>query len=62
MKCAAEMGSGAMIYIPSFTKIGSDIRRLMEGGNSQTHRQHGQHISLFSFFQNKGSGLIKMYL
>jgi hypothetical protein len=24
MKCAVEMGSGAMIYIPSFIKIGSD--------------------------------------
>jgi hypothetical protein len=33
MKYAVEMGSGAMIYIPSFIKIGSGIQKLMvEGG------------------------------
>jgi hypothetical protein len=32
MKYAVEMGSGAMIYIPSFIKIGSDIQQLMVGG------------------------------
>jgi hypothetical protein len=31
MMCAAEMGSGAMIYIPSFVKIGSGIEKLMGG-------------------------------
>jgi hypothetical protein len=31
MKYAAEMGSGAMIYVPSFIKIGSDIQKLIEG-------------------------------
>jgi hypothetical protein len=45
MKYAVEMGSVAMIYIPSFIKIGSGIQKLM-GGDSQTHRQHGDHISL----------------
>jgi hypothetical protein len=30
------MGSGAVIYIPSFIKIGSGIQRLIEG-DSQTH-------------------------
>jgi hypothetical protein len=35
MKCAVEMGSGAMIYIPSFIKIGSTIQNLMEGWDSQ---------------------------
>jgi hypothetical protein len=40
MKYAVEMGSGAMIYIPSFTKTGSGIRTLT-GEDSQTHRQHG---------------------
>jgi hypothetical protein len=29
MKYANEMGSGAMIYIPSFIKIGSPIQKLM---------------------------------
>jgi hypothetical protein len=32
MKYAAERDSGAMIYIPSFIKIGSGIQKLMEGG------------------------------
>jgi hypothetical protein len=29
MKYAIEMGSGAMIYIPSFIKIGSGIQNLI---------------------------------
>jgi hypothetical protein len=32
MKYAIEMGSGAMIYIPSFIKIGSGIQKMMGGG------------------------------
>jgi hypothetical protein len=31
MKYAVETGSGAMIYIPSFIKIGSAILELMGG-------------------------------
>jgi hypothetical protein len=31
MKYAAEMGSGAVIYIPSFIKIGSGIQQLIGG-------------------------------
>jgi hypothetical protein len=31
MKYAVEMGSGAMIHISSFTKIGSGIQKLMGG-------------------------------
>jgi hypothetical protein len=46
----------AMTYIPSFIKIGSAIKKFMrEGGH--THRQHGDRISLLSFFQNKKSRL-----
>jgi hypothetical protein len=37
MQCAVEMGSGAMIYIPSFIKIGSGIQRAA-GRGTQTHR------------------------
>jgi hypothetical protein len=38
MKYAVEIGSGAMIYIPSFIKIGLGIRKLMGvGGDTQTH-------------------------
>jgi hypothetical protein len=32
MKYAVEMGSGAMLYIPNFVKIGSGIQNLI-GGN-----------------------------
>jgi hypothetical protein len=32
MKYAAEMGSGAMIYIPSFIKTGSAIQKLIAWG------------------------------
>jgi hypothetical protein len=35
MKYAVEMGSDAMIYIPSFIKIGAVIQTLI--GDSQTH-------------------------
>jgi hypothetical protein len=35
MKYAAEMGSGGMIYIPIFIKIGSGIQKLIGG----IHRQ-----------------------
>jgi hypothetical protein len=31
MKHAVEMGSGGMIYIPSFIKIGSGFQKLMGG-------------------------------
>jgi hypothetical protein len=53
MKYAVEMGSGAVIYIQSFIKIGSGIQKLIDG-----YTQHGDRISvLFFFFQNKESGL-----
>jgi hypothetical protein len=45
MKYAVEMGLGAMIYIPSFIKIGSGIRKLMVG-EGFTDTQHGDCISL----------------
>jgi hypothetical protein len=31
MKYAVEMGSGAVIYLPSFVKIGSGIQKLIGG-------------------------------
>jgi hypothetical protein len=43
MKYAVEMGSGAMIYIPSFIKIGSGIQKLTGRGDTQ---RHGDRISL----------------
>jgi hypothetical protein len=45
MKYAVEMGSVGMIYIPHFIKTGSSIQNVM-GRDSQTHRQHGDRISL----------------
>jgi hypothetical protein len=42
MKCAVEMGSGAMIYVLSFIKIGSDIQKLM-GGYTDTQTGWGSH-------------------
>jgi hypothetical protein len=56
MKYVVKMGSGAMIYIPSFLKIGSDIHKL-RGRNSQTHRQLRVRTCLRSFYQNKKSRL-----
>jgi hypothetical protein len=50
------MGSGAMIYIPYFMKIGFRHSKVNKG-NSQTHRQHGDRISLLSLFQNKENRL-----
>jgi uncharacterized RmlC-like cupin family protein len=41
MKYAIEMGSGDMIYIPSFIKIGSVIQKLI-GEVKQTHRLKGR--------------------
>jgi hypothetical protein len=38
MKYAVEMDSRAMIYIPSFMKISSDIHTLMGGGGGAGHR------------------------
>jgi hypothetical protein len=50
MKYAIEMGSGSMIYVPSFMKIGGFT-------DTHTHRQHGDLISLLLFFHNKKSML-----
>jgi hypothetical protein len=45
------MGSDAMIYIPSFIKIGSGIQNLTEVIHTRTQRQYGNLISLFLFFK-----------
>jgi hypothetical protein len=43
MEYAVEIGSGAMIYIPSFIKIGSAIPKLLRG-------THGHNRTSLSFF------------
>jgi hypothetical protein len=50
MRYAVGMGSGAMIYVPSFIKTGSGIRKLT-GGDSQAHRAHGHLIAYFYFYK-----------
>jgi hypothetical protein len=36
MKCAVELGSGAMLHAPSLMQIGSGIQKVMWGINIQT--------------------------
>jgi hypothetical protein len=38
MKYAVEIGSGAMIYMPSFTRIGSGFQELTVGIHRHTDR------------------------
>jgi hypothetical protein len=57
MKYAVEIGSGVMIYIPSFIKIGSANQTLM--GTIYRHRRQSGPISLLSLFQNKKSRLTR---
>jgi hypothetical protein len=40
MKYAVEMGSGSMIYIPSFIEIGSATQKLIEGDTQTGWRSH----------------------
>jgi hypothetical protein len=61
MNYAVEMGSGAMIYIPSFMKTGSGIQKLWWKGDSHTHIEQDDLMSLLSFFQNKESRLIILW-
>jgi hypothetical protein len=43
MKYAVEMGSGAMMYVPGFIKIGSVIQKLIKG-DTHTHTHTHTHI------------------
>jgi hypothetical protein len=55
MKYAAEMVSGAVICIRTkFTPTKVDR------GNTHTHREHGNRISLLSFFLNKKSKILSL--
>jgi hypothetical protein len=60
------MGCCAVIYVPSFIKIGSGVQKLIGGyTDTHTHKQtnthtHGQNcdlISLLCIFQNEESRL-----
>jgi hypothetical protein len=37
MKYAVDIGSGAVIYVPSFIRIGSIIQKLIGGGGIHRH-------------------------
>jgi hypothetical protein len=39
MKYAVQMGSGAIMYIPSFIMIGSSIQKLIKGIHRHTERK-----------------------
>jgi hypothetical protein len=56
VKYAFEIGSGVIIYVPSFIKTGSGIQKLL-GVDSQRHRQEGDLIGLLLFFKKKESRL-----
>jgi hypothetical protein len=47
--------------MPSFTKIGSGIRKIIRGIHIQTHKEQGDLISLLLFFKNKESRLKVLY-
>jgi hypothetical protein len=55
MKYVVEMGSGGMIYVPSYIKIGSVIQKLMR--RIHRHRQHGYRMPIF-FTLNKKLRLV----
>jgi hypothetical protein len=59
MEYAVEIGLGAMICIPSFTKTSSYIQKLRWEGFTDTKR--GDPINLILFSQNKKSRL-KIYV
>jgi hypothetical protein len=55
MKYTVVMGSGAMIYMPSFIQIRSGIQQLLGGLQVHTHRHHGGLISIILSFKNKAN-------
>jgi hypothetical protein len=56
MKYAVEMGSGDVIYTPTFIKTGSHIQKLMCGWDTQRDKLYGDRVSLLLLFQSKKIG------
>jgi hypothetical protein len=50
MRYAVQMSSGAIIYIPNFINITSDIRKLIGEINRQTHNME----ITYTFFRKVG--------
>jgi hypothetical protein len=57
MKYAVEMGSDAMIYIPSIIKTGSGIQKLIKGDIHTYRELRIASTDFYFFFQNKKSRL-----
>jgi hypothetical protein len=53
------MGSGAVIYVPSFIKIGSSIQTLLTDARKHTHKQKRDLISLFHFSKIRKVGQLE---
>jgi hypothetical protein len=58
MKCAVEIGSDVMTYVPNVIKIASGIQKLIGGypyrhTGTHKHRQQSDPISLLLLFKNK---------
>jgi hypothetical protein len=51
MRYAVQMGSDAMIHVPSFIEIGSGIQKLNHRvTHTHTYKYHDDFVSLLSFF------------
>jgi hypothetical protein len=50
------MGSGAVIYVPSFIKIDSGVQNLIGGIHRHTHGQQRDLINLLCFFKIRKIG------
>jgi hypothetical protein len=50
------MGSGAMIYVPNFVKIGSGVQQLIGGIHKHTHGHQRDLISLVYYFKIRKVG------
>jgi hypothetical protein len=53
MKYGAEMSSGAMIYVPSFIKIRSNIQTLISGEGIRRNKDSMDIACLLLSFENK---------
>jgi hypothetical protein len=50
MKYAIHMGSGAMMYIPSFIKIGSGLQKIIGGEDMQTQGHTDSMVISYAYF------------
>jgi hypothetical protein len=60
-ECAVEFGSGAMIYVSGFIKIGSGIQKLM-GRHMRPHRHTHTHTHTHTRARSQNGDLISLLL